>query len=1194
MSENQTTTSKFLVHVGGDKAERFGTNRLSNYEKKISMTIENYGRGRNNGGIYFNDYYIPPQDVKKDIYGHKYYIRHNAKYISIKGELDIVDGRGKGHITINNEADYILDIAPWAVYYKVKVSSNCGVHYQENPQQFIWNTESEQWKDEGNWLEDQLIFGYDIYEAENPIIGNYKCLECSFEDLCGTKENNCWETQVIYGKFSMTSSDYLVATLPTCTVDVPESRSDSSVKSVFPTRMELQFDTLGARFTGAYMDAFGNVYGIQGKPAEELALKADNLNSLTAIKPLAHSLGFSPLTGLDVYGLVGINPIRLDSEGKSYDYVGSESMKLFYDAIVVHMDEDLRKTYISETVPVLSSDLRDIVYEPGANKFYEKITTPFLASMLSQSNSKYARQINGIRADTKLSEECAGDETYKRHSDKIYRMVFKQVFPAMKQYLDDQKHTDYNSAMESGFKYIQQTYTDLFSKFTDDEHKMQLQEILKEQDQLLAWGKGKKAYWAFQLYYFLVKFYLSKLLLKMTSGKLGQEVGEEIKNYVALFNMLEGDEEDKEDKDKKPVVPEGPTFAEAFLEALQVMEITVVLPEMIDYTSLGSGTEAIAQDIFRQFMDTYSGSADPEVRKMVESMRILASDQDMCHNLFEMFMQSVNTCGSFASWNNIIQHFSTSVVHIYGAKITSSIINTVAAGYAGTAIAMIIMGNSYEKMSTSEKVLFITAATHLCFNIIMSVVQGIARLAFLWNDFSGLMGGISVLGLFGKYRNMYTTAINNLSSSAAKFLLGDAAMPIDAQAPWYVKVFGSNINQVLNQTVGFVLAVISVVVASIDISKAKDNMVLCMDGLMIASGVLQVIAVAVDIAMVALGSQSIYMAAFCTACGYLAAAAALAGFIVGIVYFCTHESDPLKSFVEDTLKGSGLRMDNECAIEYFNHTSSKKAERNNGISIGSDNKYIKMCEDGTLMLSDSHNSLSTVFNITTDAEGESQIYTSLEDGEGVLHTYCLGIGSNNNPCAVPIPIKPEPLEDGSFDKDLLAAYEEEVKCITWISNCTNIEEKDGGIVTKAKFMLQNKKNSQYLSIANNQILFGILPLLGVSLEFSQISVSGSVLCLGQTEWVLPQNSASQGNSAYFAERVSLPLTWSVEPPLAKGFELTANEDGNSAYIAFEKNSAPALGKQNYVLQVKNTVKSEETAQIAFSIEITLPKEAANA
>lgn len=1149
--------TKWKAFIGGGDILRRGMCNRENYGGYLAIALEKPGDP--SGGMYIDDYYIPPEDISVDVYKTRYFIRHNTSAISILGELEIVKKHGYGHITINKTNDYVIKLEPWAPHFHTWISVNAGACYDKN--RFVYDAESTQWK-EADWQENQMDFSYDIYVEPDPFMP-LKVTEAQFED---TAFRSLSPVVLRDREVAMSKDDIMVVSCAE-KIDLPRERRECEIRSVFPQKAHFQFNLLGKGFHGAYMDSGEQVYAIRGEYYDP-AFQKLTLAGLHRLEPLKGSRSFHEAGNLDIYGLVSMNPIVADQENHLYDKPGRESSDDIYSLILTAMDKDLRDTYYGKEPPELSPAVREIYNgDAEAPGFYKSLQLPMLAGAVGKSDSRspYAGQINTLRANCVMRTACTDNVVYKRQSDLLYRAHFLESFGSMKAYLEDQKNHDHTEDIRRGIEVLRTYYRDMYGNSQDPQSAENLNMLLVQLDGLEHWAVRRKLYWAFMLYYYLEKTYIPKLLLKMCDGTLSENVSVEIKNFSALFQMLEGAGN-----------PEGVSFNKAFMDTVATAQLGAILPQMMDYQAHFSEFHEVFEAVLGEFVKRYQDSGDAEIRERVVELEQILQDRAMAQDVFDALSGAMSVSGTGASWTLIMTNFE-SLARQKIPLMSAKGISMMGISFACFLIGKAIWQGSFDSMTTQEQVSFISTCAGLVGSVTYFVVRNGIRLYYVWNDISGAGNCVRVLIGSSKMMPEVNAAIARLQSSAADFFLGEGAQT-GGKMGTILRVFGRNATKFACATVGAVFAVITLVTTALELHSARTSLELAGDSLFIASSSFQIIALGMNFALAALEVTEGVLPVLCAGVGALGALAAVAGLVIMAVILFTQSDppDPTEKLVKEHLQPAGLAMPSGCAVEYISVQADSADGNIGGYSLGTKEGSRYLCVDqagqaGALKMADMDYSGNVIWCLEADRNGRARIYTIVDrkdGGNGVRYLFFTS-GEHILRCGG-LPEEPGKLEDGSYDPDDVKRYEAELEGYYWESECKEYEKEDG-IVTKAVFSFRSALpgNHFYLDLSGNHP--------GLSSREMEVQCRARRLGVSSLEYDpepfrMITGQKDQCASVYFKNRKIPDAVWTAD--LDSDLPLRFQEMKESNYVCLVQDNEAELTPMSRDITVKASVQRD--------------------
>lgn len=890
---------------------------------------------------------------------------------------------------------------------------------------------------------------------------------------------------------------------------------------------------------------------------------------------------------LDITGLMGMNPMQMDKDGRYYDVVGRNSMDDFYKILVNYMDTDLRQNFVSGSQPDMSPEVRSIAFDHNNNAtFYKTLQVPYLAKALSNSTLDQAQYLNGSRASQQLKRGTANNEVYKRHSDALYRMHWLKLWGNMQDYLNDQEKNDHSTQIDNIFTSLKDHVTKQMEGAVDTDKKSRLNDILKEMDELKQWTKKKKVYWACMLYYYLTKYWMPTLRAKLIDGNLSQDVSQQIKMFSALFNILEGTEGNKD----------GKSFNQAFMETVRAFQLTAVLPQYVDYGGDPEYFSEVLEGIFAEFMKKYVNTTDPDLINHVNDIRQLLQNRELTSQFVRQMSASLRILGDNATWDKIATTFEIRCSEVF--KNIPNVIGKARIVLLGSAMAgfiMVLSAGDFKSLTAEQKAGFIVSSTSVFVNLLAGLSQNVIRVATLWGDFSGVWGGVKVFFGYEKFLSTMPSTTSKLSSGFAKWFVRSRAEVIQMQeAGSFTKLemaFGRNLNEFLSQTFGAALAIVSIVLSAINLATATDPLAIAMDSLMLAASALQLIATVGNWILVGVGVAEGILVDICFALGPIGVAVAIAGLIVMIVMMARHQDppDPLKDFVNNQADKSKLKMPYKTEIDYFNVVPNKDGKSYDGIAIKSGSNYLQLKTlGGKAGISPLTNNADTIFFVLTDDQGLTRIFTPLPDDKKNLQTVYLSVNDNGDVSALPAPTPPQLQKDGTY-KPTEAEYLKQLARQQWSCVCrgesTVYTQSDDKYLMQANFTLMNKATEKYLNITDTGVLLSQLPN---TLTLGMERFGPGKLVYHPAKFSLYTNSTDQKVMPYFDIAGSGPLTWSIKPPLPEGFEMITA--GSNAGVVRQKSGVtpPSMNESAYEVTVSNQINGQTFSQsstIRLKVEI---------
>ena len=1133
-------------------------------------------------------------------------------------------------------------------HYRMSLSTNAGAALINN--KLIWDTDSDAWKnaewvDSGLiWsyaLKEIKIVGqmtdytevtFEVPKAED------KTWVC--DDSGATFNDQCTTTLDKKGRFVFTASDGVIPP----TYSRPTSKD--AIKSVFPYQMAFDFDKLAYKITGGAMlvdqkDETGQVLAMKGMYVQDPSIVGnyvvshdgvpraqfgvshgklvirnqriesssvkgstlewsnvpEHLASEAALptggvmmflnrgqsasvegkrKQLAASRFVSPhvataASNLNIYTLVNMDPHE-KKNGEIQDVVQMKSMDDFYSIIKYYMKPDLREKFISANPPDIK-DIREIAEDKkDVNRdFYRTLSVPYLVKALSSFSEEDAKYLNGRRAEKWLKVKIANDKVFKSQSHQLYTRQWQQKFPAMTDFLLDQANNTatYNPLIEEDAKkWVNQVKQDIGD---DPDQQESLKEFIATIKNLSDYAKTNGKYWAFILFRYLASpFYLGKVKLQMMNANDSSALTLDVKRYTAILTILDDRSE----------------FAQKFLEALKIFQLTSVLPEMLDYGANHETFDILVEEVMEAFVNKYINSTDPDMSKRAVEMKTVLDKKNL-HDYLALFHASFSKMAGVFKWDQAIMNFEKKVARYFG-KVSSGIATMLGLAVAAGGILFLATGMIHWKdLSGAEKFSLMRPLLSSFVLLVKAVQRGMKASAVFkatgakWEAFKYFFKGKTYRmlaypefhhsGWFAKWLVKEGTAKPTFLD---KYLYGST--DLEADYPRFTKAFGRNLDEFMATRFGAALAIVNIVLSAINLANAETTMDKVQNGLFLGSGILELIGavagwVGGSVATDTLLGSIVYWLGFAGPLGILAA---IAGVIVLIVILSTHKAPetPLHHFVHNDAKDAGFFMEHATEIDYFQFVSDKNGiTRELGVAMqqeGNEDRCLCALSDGSITISGITYDYDTVLSVETDEKGYAQFLTIVYNPE-----------SKDSLRAVALT-----LDDGKLS--MTGKNTDNPKKQLWIAECQGDvqEDKDKHLIA-ASFYLKNaaqssnqKDEQKYLTVVDNKV-----------------TVTDSAK--HATKWMLvkkdmrPQwltmkdisiTTSTRGRTFYsqlIQGGIKSNLTWNVNPSIPAWLKL--NETNGDIFQT--ETSPPVFAKTSYTLTVRNALGK---ASDRFSIEVT--------
>ncbi|KAJ3955568.1 hypothetical protein N0V92_007920 [Colletotrichum tropicale] len=1167
--------------------------------------------------------------------------------------------RPVGHIE-TADGYLAMTLEPYALSFNVNVSANTGAGYDSATNTLTWDENSTQWK-AANWEQNSMIFSYDTVAVKSPFGSPILINEVSFEDTKNSEVSQFTASQYPLEYVSIFQDiNRNGKTMPACVTTIkpafvmspPTVRTSDTIKSVFPQDSIFQFDELGVNFTGAYRitqdGSTPPVYAVVGTgvmPANQVTTReaTNKSRSLfeTKITPYPRIFSMSRndiSSSLPITGLLNNDPMSPSTTDPTgyVDTVSQTANQDFHDIVCYYMDPDIHTTFISATPTVLSdSTVQAIATDsPDNAAFYKTLQVPYVTSILGSSTLPEGKQCNAVRSNAQLRELPANSPIYQRQSDALYRHRFLQLFPAIQSYLDDQANTDYAALIASAGATmaadIKAKAAGIVPSNPQDVKAAAdaLTSALADLQSLQDWATSQKLFYAFELYWYCENYFLPVLIAQSADGSLSASVARTMKKLTLIFGVLENGQQN----------PNGKSFTEAFNDLVRLFQMSSIIPQFVDPNTTSGDLDSLEKEMLQQFYHDNISSSDPNIVQEAQNAQQLAADDTLRRNFFNSLATSMAFGGSLGSWATIAQ---LNQEFLDAAGWYKKLVN--AAGLTSTflrtsCIAFMIMPmlnafGGWGGMSATQKATWAITAADLGLTFLVKTIQGALRLYYFWDDLGSFAPRLKALFGFGKFvENLPDAAAETQNIFAQWFIRGNRELRdiggeglLEAQeVTTGMKIFGRSAGEFLTNCVGAVLAGVNIVMSAIDLAKTSDPLEKAMDSLMIASGGLQLLAIGANWAVTAeIVTSDLAVSIFETVAavaGPLAIAAAFAGLVIVIVMAFTDSTppNPIQDFVDKYAEPAGLKMDFDTAIDYLNVVPpDSSATSLNGISFeaqptgSSSPSAIQLgVQVGTAPAEFSIQPGASItylpdtcWNVSTDYQGITTIYTYYVDVNNNQQPLCLAETSDGSLQALPPPAKTTKDAQGNDVPVDPSVYQQAVSMQQWTfttksapqTTTRTIGSSTTTYVTSAQFVAT--RNNRFLTLKKQSDGTSIIdldtvdnsgnpnsdPMRAVVWTLTLQSMSPSDFSYLQQNWQLNTNQTDEQNSVTFSGATSDPLSWSITPALPS-FLTLGSTDGTICQVSGVKPAVTPATEFTVTASINILGKTySKTAEVTISV-----------
>ncbi|KAL1966291.1 hypothetical protein VTN77DRAFT_4644 [Rasamsonia byssochlamydoides] len=1154
-----------------------------------------------------------------------------------------------GHLLIGNN-NFVVALQPWSVQFSVSVSANAGAEKSSAKQTLTWDETSDAWKNAA-WEKDAMKFSYDTVPVVD-IFGTKQMInEVSFVDSKDSTNSfqltsNEWPTKytsIMDGSIEKDAVyQYTIVNNPS-DVPVPISiRAQDTVTSVYPVEALWKFDTFGTSFTGAYRLPNSNVvYAVKGtgvlpgsgvsapgkpqtheRPMPLFSSTVQPLKSPFSI-PGNKAVRDSPLS---VTGLLNLNAMQACDPSISptgyVDVILQKANEDFHDIICYHMDESIRKTFVSTgPVELTNSVVFQIANDdPGNKAFYQTLSVPYCTTSLSASTLPEAKLCNGERAKKQLKDLPTQSEVYKRHSDALYRHRFNQAYPILQTYMDDQANTDRAADMAHAASMMKANLANQCADTNahDPDGAQKLADAQADIDALCTWATRNKLFWAFELFYWGQTFYLPNLYAQTSNGTLSTSVSMHLKTLSATIGMLEGGKQN----------PDGKSFQEAFNDLVRLYQMSSIVPQFVDANNNAEDIDSIQKAMLEQFAQQYANSSDPKLAAEAATAQQLAADDFIRGRFMTILITSMRLSGTLGNWANIANNFVTLLGRTSWYSKLANAAGAMSTLLRSTCVILLILpiinsfGGGWSSMKSGERAGWVTMCVGLGLTFALKAIAGVIRVVALWQDLGGLIQGFKVFMGWSEAVPLVEQYAAECQNSLARWFvrdseetmaITDASVGLD-QMTTGMKVFGRSAGEFLTNSVGAILAVVNLTLSSIDLAKSTDPLQKSLDSMMVLASSFQLLAIGAAWLLAGGYLAEGFLLSCCelmaTVCAPMGVVFAVIGLVIMMVMMFQHKDppNPVQDFVNDQASKAGLTLSNGTAIDYLNIVPDDKQNLSllgmDFCAMDARNNQVgwlqvqaeKASTPGTYTVGHATAVTfgpDTCWCVQTDAYGVSNIFTYVLSSEGNRRVVCLAELSDGSVGAVGPPSKVTKDRSGKLVPADPEVYQAELARQQWSFAC----QSAGGTTTRtiegisvtyqaaATFSITKGGKNLHFERENNVWI----PKLGQSdftWKLTLDSMGPSNFSYIQAPWNLLQTDRDETNAVKFSMPSSTPLNWSITPALPAF--LTFRSDGpNEGTISQTPNITPAImAKTTFTVTASVTLvgkKLSKSTTVAISI-----------
>jgi hypothetical protein len=950
-------------------------------------------------------------------------------------------------------------------------------------------------------------------------------------------------------------------------------------RSGLPGSGALMFSTDGTQCHGTRGDVTGRRLRPEQVARQFPGTPIASHPAITAFNALTSSSGLNPTS-------LSLMTQFASVDGGWLDVVQQATMNDFNQILLYYMPSGMRQTYYNVAQPVLPSWLQ-VIAAQGDNPagWYQSLATAFLTNILSHSDQAGASQLNAIRAQAWLKSQTAASPVFRTQSTAIYAQEFinQPRNAALPQYLQDQADPNNTS------KYAQLIETDAVQWTKDLQTTILDPNALNTMEQLVAklsaTAINNNLYWAYTLFRDLT---MTQELYKIQMISIGNNPDldgsafmRNCQSYAAVLSLLDPSN----------------TFSQAYVEVIQTFQIGNLLPTVLDFNGTDPSDFVFdLQLVLDQIAKNYQNSADPCVQQSAAYAEQLAQDIQLSQ-WAEIAQSAAAGSAAGSSWEIIAPRIEdqvlTSLAAKFGQVVGPKMVKVFMVGLAGIAILGIVMGGlAWKSLSSAQQASLAANAAAIGLELIGALVKRGVAVGALWDVtesnwamFRAAFGGDTLKAASKYMDSAFGKWITESSSEAASgdlpsvFILNEETGEFVEQVSersTVSKIFGRNLDELLGQRLAAVLAVVNLVLSIYDAVVASDPFERIADSLMAAAAALDLIAIVSAWALSAGYSTvlwgSLEITTICSACAVLAILAALAGLAIMLYMIYKPQQTAVQQFGSQYAQPVGLLMPYGYDIDYFNGYVNGTEPSRLGIWFVVDaaaQTVLTIKADGTTLGAAKQSyGTDSVFGVSTDANGLSQILALVQNQSGVFQTLVLTRASDDSV---------------SFQAPL-AASDKNYHTQQWSIVMQGLPRMDGSFPESAPFSVTAEGTDKTLSWDGTHLTAGS----GSNWTIQQVPMAPQGLSMNNIK--LYTFSTGALYKPQLMPAGSLPQTWSVTPALPN-FLTFDTTSGTIKEVNPPSGGLPVTPAATFQLSVTNDV-GTPPPPASFTIEVdeyTAPK-----
>jgi len=698
-------------------------------------------------------------------------------------------------------------------------------------------------------------------------------------------------------------------------------------------------------------------------------------------------------------GLMTMSPFTKNAKGEWSDAVQSAVTDDLGRIMHSYIPRDMwHLLFPTLQQPTLQGELSIVANSPvpGVDDpaaWYRSLATAVMTSGMAEGSDDNCRNMNGPRARQWLKSQTGSSKVYYAHSQKLFAYRWREKFPEIEMYLDDQQVNGKGYASQIDAK-VTSSIKDIKVNVAQDPSDPDLKDkLISKVVEAGTYAKENQLYWAFAFFtYNTAPGILANIAQAMSTDE-GSNDGTELtrlfQKNVSLLTILD---------------PSG-FFARQYTSTINIFLATNILPSMYDLADTSENVDIIKQYL-RSFVDKNIKNDDKRIADATAQIQALLNDREIDKILHDS-IKTLKSLSAIAQDAMSLPFVATRFTKWFSGKFprfakgADLIGGTLIGGIVGLSVYSLVGHfKRWDKLSDEEKAQTIVTTTQFGLQIVSAIVQRGVRISAIFNVEGMTMGQraasiAEITASFSGTAGKLDGGLVKIGSSMARWLgetsgMAEAGEGIlagaEGGAELVGRIFGRNLEEFMATRIGPVFVLAGIGFSLYKIIEGEDGTALASDIINIVSGALMLFATAGEWAIggVLISSEGA-IATMVTVAGPLAILLALVGVALMIYEMTRKPPDPVKEFVDNYVRKAGFYVSAKASsIDYVTHYANPDQAGliMNGFTLSAAKSVLSVDDAGAISWKDDAKGLPrSVWQVITDGLGVSQIGTVIRPND---------------------------------------------------------------------------------------------------------------------------------------------------------------------------------------------------------------------